>query len=152
MGYIEDLREQVGNYPLILVRPSVAIINSAEKILLVKYQDHSWGIPGGLMELGETVEQCLRRETKEELNLELNTLKLLDVYSGKELYIKLRNGHECYNVIIAYICTDYQGDLIPDGEEVIEAQFFDLFDLPDSIQPFIKEKIQQSVLQTNPDI
>lgn len=46
MGYIEELRELVGNRPLILVRPSVAIINKLEQILLVKYDDQSWGIPG----------------------------------------------------------------------------------------------------------
>lgn len=44
MGYIEDLRKIVGNQTLILVRPSVAIVNSFGKILLVKYQDQSWGI------------------------------------------------------------------------------------------------------------
>lgn len=53
MGYVEDLRALVGNQALILVRPSVAIINRQGQILLVKYQDQSWGIPGGLMEIGE---------------------------------------------------------------------------------------------------
>lgn len=39
MGYVEDLRKQVGNQPLILVRPSAAIINEFGQILLVKYHD-----------------------------------------------------------------------------------------------------------------
>lgn len=143
MGYIEELRELVGNKPLILVRPSVAVINTYGQILLVKYQDHSWGIPGGLMDLGESVEECLRREAKEELNIDLGPLHLFGVFSGNELYTKLRNGHEYYNVIVGYICTEYSGDIKPDGEEVVEAKFYNLNEVPESTQPFIKEKLKE---------
>lgn len=143
MGYVEDLRRLVGNQPLILVRPSVAIINQYGQILLVKYQDHSWGIPGGLMELGESVEECIAREVKEEIGLELGRLQLQGVFSGKELFTKLRNGHEYYNVIINYICTQFTGEITPDGEEVLEAQFFGLSEVPESTQPFIKDKLRQ---------
>lgn len=143
MGYVEDLRKIVDNQPLILVRPSVAIVNDFGKILLVKYQDQSWGIPGGLMELGESVEECLRREVKEELNLELEALKLFGVFSGSELFTKLRNGHEYYNIIIGYICTNFKGEIKPDGEEVIEANFFNIADLPVGTQPYIKEKLKE---------
>ncbi|MNI42480.1 NADH pyrophosphatase [compost metagenome] len=143
MEYIEELRKLVGNQPLILVRPSVAVINKFGQILLVKYQDNSWGIPGGLMDLGESVEECLRREAKEELNIDLGTLHLFGVFSGKELYTKLRNGHEYYNVIVGYICTEFKGDIIPDGEEVIEAKFYNLFEVPESTQPYIKEKLKE---------
>jgi len=143
MGHVEELRKIVGNQPLILVRPSVAIVNSFGKILLVKYQDQSWGIPGGLMELGESVEECLRREVKEEINLELESLRLFGVFSGSELFTKLRNGHEYYNIIIGYICTEFNGEIKPDGEEVIEANYFNLADLPEGTQPYIKEKLKE---------
>ncbi|SDN88470.1 hypothetical protein SAMN05443253_1244 [Bacillus sp. OK048] len=36
MGYCEDIREMIGDSPLIIVRPSVAIINDKEEILLSK--------------------------------------------------------------------------------------------------------------------
>jgi len=143
VGYIEELREIVGNSPLILVRPSVAILNKAGQILLVRYQDNSWGIPGGLMELGESTEECLRREVKEEINLELKALQLFGVFSGQELFTKLRNGHEYYNVIIGYICTDFEGTLKPDGIEVLEGQFFNINEVPDNTNSYIKEKLKQ---------
>jgi hypothetical protein len=50
MGYIESIRELVGNTPLILVRPSVLIVNQSGEILLVCHNDLTWGVPGGLME------------------------------------------------------------------------------------------------------
>ncbi|MEF2965367.1 NUDIX domain-containing protein [Paenibacillus sp. M1] len=143
MGYVEELRKLVGSYPLILVRPSVAIMNKHGQILLVKYRDDSWGIPGGLMDLGESVEECLRREVMEELNLELGMLQLFGVFSGKELYAKLRNGHEYYNVVVGYICTEFAGEITPDGDEVVEAEFYNLNEIPESTQPFIKEKLKQ---------
>ena len=143
VGYIEDLREIVGNRALILVRPSVAIINKVGQILLVKYEDQSWGIPGGLMELGESTEECLRREVKEEINLDIKSLQLFGVFSGNELFTRLRNGHEYYNIIIGYICTDFEGEMKPDGHEVLEGQYFNLNEVPESTNPYIKEKLNQ---------
>ncbi|MET3939452.1 ADP-ribose pyrophosphatase YjhB (NUDIX family) [Paenibacillus sp. PvP094] len=50
MGYIETLRGMIGNAPVILVRPSILILNKAGEILLVRYSDDTWGVPGGFME------------------------------------------------------------------------------------------------------
>ncbi|HWJ78900.1 MAG TPA: NUDIX domain-containing protein [Niallia sp.] len=143
MGYIVEVRSLIGNYPLILVRPSVVIINKMGEILLVKYSDGFWGIPGGLMELGESVEVSARREVKEEVDIDVGKLHLFGVFSGKELYTKLRNGHEYYSVIICYICTDFMGDIKPDGQEVLEAKFYNLAEVPEKTQPFIKEKLKE---------
>lgn len=95
------------------------------------------------MELGESVEECLRREVKEEINLELKTLQLIGVFSGKELFTKLRNGHEYYNIINGYICNDFEGEIVPDNCEVFEANFFVIRDAPESTNPYIKEKLKQ---------
>ncbi|TMV46133.1 NUDIX domain-containing protein [Paenibacillus mesophilus] len=141
MGYIEELRKVVGTRPLILVRPSVVIRNAAGEILLVQYRDNTWGIPGGLMELGESAEDCARREIREELGLELKNLSLFGVFSGKELYTKLRNGDEYYNVVIGYICTEYEGELKPDGVEVREAGFYKTTHLPEGTNPLVKSRI-----------
>lgn len=42
MGYIESLREMVGNAPVILVRPSILILNKSGEVLLVRHVDHTW--------------------------------------------------------------------------------------------------------------
>lgn len=145
MGYVESLREIVGNTPLILVRPSILILNKTGEILLVRYQDNTWGVPGGLMELGESVEECAKREVEEEIGLKIKNLKLFGVFSGKELYTKLRNGHEYYNIIIGYFCTEFEGEIKPDGAEVLEAKFYNLTALPERIDPFIKSKVSEYV-------
>lgn len=144
MGYIETLRGMVGNDPVILVKTTVLIINSQGEILLVRHVDNQWGIPGGHMELGETVEECAKREIKEEIGLKLNKLTLFGVFSGKELFTKLRNGHEYYNVVIGYVCTDFEGELRPDGTEVLEARFYRPDQLPDNTDPYIQLKIKEN--------
>ncbi|WP_235178989.1 NUDIX domain-containing protein [Bacillus cihuensis] len=75
MGYCEDMREMIGNAPLIIVRPSVAIINNKGEILLYRYSGAPWGIPGGILQLNESVEHCIKRNVKEDLGLMLNSLR-----------------------------------------------------------------------------
>jgi 8-oxo-dGTP pyrophosphatase MutT (NUDIX family) len=143
MNDVQSIRQLVGNTPLILVRPSIILVNAVGGILLVRYADDSWGIPGGLLELGESVEQCAMREVMEEIGLAIRELKLVGVYSGESLHTKLANGHEYYNVVIAYLCAAYEGILKPDGVEVLEAQFFHPYDLPEKTVPFLRDRIEE---------
>lgn len=54
-----------------------------EGIVLIERGKAPWGmaIPGGKVEIGETVEEAVRREMMEEVNLELHDLKQFHVYS-----------------------------------------------------------------------
>ncbi|QGQ45882.1 NUDIX domain-containing protein [Metabacillus sediminilitoris] len=132
----------IGNAPLIIVRPSVAIINNKGEILLYSYSGASWGIPGGILQINETVENCIKRNVKEDLGLILNSLHLFGVYSGQDLNTKPENGEDEYHTVaIGYLCTDYAGVLTPDENQEIEAEFFKLDQLPDHTDSFIKNKL-----------
>ena len=61
-----------------------------------KFPWGAWGIPGGLMELGESTEDVAKREVLEETSLMIDELKLINVYSGPQNYIKAENGDEFY--------------------------------------------------------
>jgi 8-oxo-dGTP diphosphatase len=61
------------------------ITGEAGEIVLIRrnhapFKD-SYALPGGFVEVGETVEEACRREIKEETNLELYDLRLVGVYS-----------------------------------------------------------------------
>jgi 8-oxo-dGTP pyrophosphatase MutT (NUDIX family) len=79
LGYIEELRQVVGTRPLILVGSVVVITDDLRRILLQqrRFPEGSWGLPGGLMELGESTEDTARREVFEETNLTLGVLRLI---------------------------------------------------------------------------
>ena len=69
---------------LILLRPAAA-----------RWAPHKWGFPGGKLEPHETAEECAVRETREETQLAVTNLKLLDLKIDKP--------------IRAYYTRDYEG-------------------------------------------
>ncbi|MCP3029135.1 NUDIX hydrolase [Halobacillus sp. A5] len=135
MGYVEDLRKIVGHRPLILTGAVVAILNEKEELLLEQrtYPSGVWGLPGGLMELGESMEDTAKREVLEETNLVVENLKLIDIYSGNEFYTVAENGDEFYSVTGAYYTTSFQGEIVSSKKESLQCKFFPKHQLPDQM-------------------
>ncbi len=70
-------------YPIRPIAAVSVLIKSGSKILLIKRRfdpgSGKWSIPGGLIELGETVREAALREVYEETGLTVNLDKLLNV-------------------------------------------------------------------------
>jgi 8-oxo-dGTP diphosphatase len=80
-----------------------------------------WSIPGGMLELGETVRQGVEREALEETGLVVRAIKLLGVFDrvvpdsqGKILY---------HYVLIDFLCKRVSGELQA-GADAAEAHWF----------------------------
>lgn len=144
MGYIMDLRKIVGTQPIIMVGACVLVVDESNRILLqLRKDNHCWGLAGGSMEPGEFLEQVARRELLEETGLIAKELELFNIYSGKDFYYKYPHGDEVYNVVAAYLCKDYIGELIREENEVVELKFFELGELPLKISPPDKPIIKE---------
>ncbi|GGD25807.1 NUDIX hydrolase [Pontibacillus salipaludis] len=133
MSYVMELRKLVGSRPLLLPGSAVIIINEEGKLLLQHRRDGEWGLPGGLMELGESLEDTARREVKEETGLTLGDLELLDVFSGPEYYLKLRNGDELYSITSVYVTYNPSGNIRVDESESIDLTYFPIHELPEGL-------------------
>lgn len=145
MEYYKYLRQYVGHRPIILPGSVVIILNEQNEVLLQKRHDGTWGLPGGLMDLGESFEEVAKREVFEETGLVVNNLKLLNVFSGSEYYLKVANGDELYSVTAVYYTKDVSGELNVDYNESEKMQYFSINQLPNEITDEYRGFIEQYV-------
>lgn len=142
MGYIEDMRNLVGNHPLILIRSHAIILNEKNEILLQLRTDFNrWGIIGGALEYNETLEDALQREVYEETGLIIKNPELLRTYSGPDFFQIYPNGDQVHGVLAVYICREFHGELVCDKTESKELRFFSLDELPSNLPPVIEKII-----------
>lgn len=149
MDYISNLRKHIGTQPIIMCGANVIIVNRNCEILLHHRTDRDWwGLPGGAMELGESLEDTARREVLEEVNLECGELELFNVYSGPELYYKYPDGNEVYNVTAKYICKNFKGEIVVEKTEGRDARFFAIDEVPknlsSTIVPIVNEYMSKA--------
>lgn len=105
-------------YPEVPLVGVGAIIVETDRVLLVK-RGHppllgKWSIPGGVLEVGETLHQAAIREAREETGLDVLPQALLGVFdrlmpddAGKTLY---------HYVLIDFLCRRESGELLAGGD------------------------------------
>lgn len=136
------------NHKFLLIQDgaSAIIINDKKQILLQRRVDNDkWGLPGGCQEIGETFEETVIREVKEETNLVVKKedLKLITIVSGNTRRRQYPNGDVVYNNSALYLIDKYKGDLKCDEESKV-LEFFDIDNLPlnqhdeDLVQAYLK--------------
>jgi 8-oxo-dGTP diphosphatase len=108
----------------LLAADTVIRIGPADRIVLIRRKNppFGWALPGGFVEIGETVETAAIREAREETSLAVTLVGLLGVYSDPE---RDPRGH---TVSIVYMATASGS---PEGaDDAAEARVFNLDDLP----------------------
>jgi 8-oxo-dGTP diphosphatase len=88
-----------------------------------------WSIPGGTLELGESLERGVARELLEETGLEVRVLELIEVfdrvYAGDEVAADgglARKGPKYHFVIVDYLCERIGGEAVA-GSDVTHVAF-----------------------------
>ena len=131
MRYIMNLRKYVGHEPLIGLGATTLVFNDKNELLLnLRTDTNTWGIPGGSMELYETIEETAVRELKEETGIDANELELVTILSGKEYYFEYPNGDKMCTVIVLFKILNYTGEIRVSDNESKQLKFFALENLP----------------------
>lgn len=135
MGYIRELRALVGSRPIIMIGAGVLLLRGDQVLLQRRADNGLWGIPGGSMEPGESLEEAARREVLEEVGLQVDSLNLFGVYSGSRQFFTYPNGDQIYDVCVVFWTRDFAGEMRADPEEVLDLVFFPIQALPAEITP-----------------
>lgn len=107
-----------------------AVIFKGEEVLLVRRGQEPakgvWTLPGGLVEVGETLSTAIQREVAEETGLQV---RLLGVTAVMDRIFPDDAGRIAYHyVLIDFLCDYLAGELQP-GSDITAAQFVALTDL-----------------------
>lgn len=118
------------------------VVTDDGKVVLVKrsfdpYKDH-WALPGGIVEYGETVEDAVVREAKEETGFYIKIEKLVGVYSDPK---RDPRGHF---VSVCFLSKIVGGELTI-SEETKEVKLFSRDELKSLKFAFDHEKILRDV-------
>lgn len=136
MDYIKNLRSMIGNEKVIMMIAGAFVFDDENRILLQQRSDTGeWGLPGGFMEIDETVQETAKREVFEETGLQMKRLELFGIYSGPNFDKTFKNGDQVAMVQIIFTCRDYEGHLVENNAESLNNMFFKISQFPDSIFP-----------------
>ena len=82
------------------------VFDSQDRVLLIRRGrppfEGDYALPGGFVEVGETVEDACRRELKEETGIEVRELKLVGIYSDPK---RDPRGHTCSVAYLAQVAA-----------------------------------------------
>jgi 8-oxo-dGTP diphosphatase len=140
------MRREYPDRPLVGVG---ALIVEAGRVVLIK-RGHEplkgkWSIPGGLLELGETVRQAVEREALEETGLTVRATELLGVF---DRIVEDDAKRTCYHyVLIDFLCKKMAGELRPSGD-ADDARWFTAKEIGELSLPDDTAGVIQTALQT----
>jgi len=128
------------------VPASYLVLMKDAKVLLQKrfntgYMDGKYSLPAGHVDRGETFTQCVIREIKEEIGIDLNPqdLKVSHImhrFSGAEW------GDLAERIDVFFLANKWQGEIKNlEPDKCDDLSWFDLDNLPENIVPYVGRAI-----------
>src|SRR6516225_9960859 len=113
-----------------LVPGASAIVADEEgRMLLHRRSDNElWALPGGTMDIGETIAQCAEREVREETGLTVRAYRVVGIYSDPDHVFAYSDGEVRQEFSVCFACRILSGH-IAKSEESLEVKFWLVQDL-----------------------
>ena len=103
---------------------SAVVVDDAGRILLHRRTDNElWSIPGGAMEVGESIAETVVREVKEETGLDVEPERVVGIYSNPRHVVEYADGEVRQQFSICFACR-LVGGQVAVSDESSEVGFF----------------------------
>lgn len=124
---------------------SAVIFDRRGHLLLQQRSDGGqWGLPGGSVELGESVVAAVRREVSEETGLDVAVKRLVGVYSDPALQIvRYPDGTVWHYVNVCFECL-VRGGAFRTSDETLALRYFSPHRLPRTLLPNHRVRIRDA--------
>ncbi|MCW2569930.1 MAG: hydrolase [Mycobacterium sp.] len=110
---------------------SAIVVDDLGRLLLHRRRDNDkWALPGGAMELGESLRECVVREVREETGFDVDVVGIVGTYSDPRHVFAYDDGEVRQEFSICFLCT-IRGGTLEASEESHEVRFFEVTELDD---------------------
>lgn len=108
----------------------IVLVSRGAEILLARsarFKSGFYSCLAGFIEPGETPEQCVEREVREEVSIEIENIR----------YIKSQSWPFPSQLMLGFIADYKEGEILPDKSEIEDANWYPIDDLPNVPQASI---------------
>ncbi len=147
-NYIHWLRSKIGHRKTLVAYATAVIRDEVGNLLFQRRTDFGdawWGLPGGVLEIGESFAACATREALEETGYHVEPKKLIGLYCAPEFDVRYPNGDEVQQFTVAFECMRIGGQSAIDRDEVMRQQFFAPDALPNRMPPWYAAMVRDTL-------
>lgn len=128
-----------------------AIIFQKGKVLLVKRANQPnkgfWSVPGGVIELGETIEQAVKREVREESNIDIEPSRIVNVLDS---IVKDQKGNIQFHFTVIYMLARYLGGRAKPSSDALKIRWTKRNELEElKMVPRTRDLIKEALKKTD---
>lgn len=104
---------------------SAVVVDDTGRVLLhLRVDTGNWSIPGGGMEPGESIAECVIREVREETGIEVRPVRLVGVYSHPSHVVAYDDGEVRQEFSVCFACEPVGGDTDASSNESEDVRWF----------------------------
>lgn len=103
---------------------SAIVVDNEGNIVLIRRSDNElWSIPGGKMEIGESLSEAAVREVLEETGIHVRPIRVTGIYSSPKSVVAYENGEVRQQFSICFQCEPIAGNT-QTSDESLEVGFY----------------------------
>ena len=138
--YFTNISDKIGNDLLLIPSVAAVVTDDEGRILLQKKSSgEAWSLPAGSIEPGESPEEAIIREVREETGLNVSVEKILGVYGGIGFRYTYPNNNQVEYTVVLFRCRVNGASGTALDPETASLGCFSEHDMPPLALPYPRE-------------